>query len=112
MLADARFGAIAYPTGYIAKSGVFAAYCAHGICPILIADAARETDGLIPGRHYCLGVPDRIVPEAHSANIAENAWDWYQSHSVTAHVRALEGLMVDVRARMASHPPGGISDDR
>ena len=58
LMQDALFGLLAYPVEYVAKSSVFAAYCAHGICPLLISNNYAQADGLEAGRHYLPGVPD------------------------------------------------------
>ena len=57
VMQDALFGLLAYPVEYVAKSSVFAAYCAHGICPVLISsnyDAGGWFDG---GQSLSAGVP-------------------------------------------------------
>ena len=46
MLEDSAFGAVAYPVTTVAKSGVFAAYCAHGVCPVLISRGYSVASGL------------------------------------------------------------------
>ena len=48
-------GALAYPTDYVSKSGVFAAYCAHGICPVLLSKDYGAHDGLTANVHYAAG---------------------------------------------------------
>ena len=45
-LSGAAYGALSYPTDYVSKSGVFAAYSAHGMCPILLWQDYRPHDGL------------------------------------------------------------------
>jgi len=56
-LSDALFGILAYPADSVAKSGVFAAYCAHGVCPILLSKRYEPGDGIIAGNHYVAGLP-------------------------------------------------------
>src|SRR5262249_9713854 len=46
LLQRARFGFIAYPRDVIGKSGVFAAYAAHGVVPIVLSDKQGIFDGL------------------------------------------------------------------
>lgn len=85
LMADAMFGLLAYPVDYVAKSSVFAAYCAHGVCPILISPAYGEADGLVAGGHYLPGIPiAEAMPDV--ASIGQAAWRWYQNHDLQHHV--------------------------
>jgi hypothetical protein len=92
-LSDAMFGLVAYPASYVAKSSVFAAYCAHGVCPILLCDRYEQADGLVPGEHYLPGVP--MIDEQMGSRecIAARAWQWYQPHRLAEHVR-LHALLI------------------
>lgn len=86
ILSKASFGLVKYPVEYVAKSGVFAAYAAHGVCPILISDIFETSDGLVIGENYLSGLPDEIVNEAKSRYIGQLTWEWYQSHRIGVHV--------------------------
>ena len=83
ILSNATFGLLKYPVEYIAKSTIFAAYCAHGMCPVLISDVYSEADGLVAGKHYHAGIPDHPIDEL---KIGQFAWEWYQPHSISTHV--------------------------
>lgn len=89
LLADSAFGLIAYPTDYVAKSSIFACYCAHGVCPVLLADDYAQVDGLTPGVQYIAGIPVEEVALDSVHRIGEAAWDWYQPHRLQSHVDAL-----------------------
>lgn len=93
LLRDALFGIIAYPVGYIAKSSVFAAYCAHGLCPVLLSKGRAPSDGLLAGQHYLLGVPTGIVDADKAQQTGEGAWGWYQSHTIACHGNALRHFL-------------------
>lgn len=88
LLCSARFGLLSYPVDYVAKSGVFAAFCAHGLCPILLNRRYPPVDGLRPGVHYASDFPD-CVNEEQVARISNAASNWYQTHNVDAHVANL-----------------------
>lgn len=87
LLITARFGILAYPVEYAAKSGVLAAYCAHGVTPILASKQSLAYDGLIEF--------DQYFPYSHLLKkdirnfefIGERAFDWYKSHSIENHLR-------------------------
>ena len=90
-LADASFGVVVYPVNYVAKSGVFAAYCAHGVCPILISKSNVEADGLVAGHHYLTGMPDAKVNS--NTTVGQKAWEWYQPHNVLSHANTLANII-------------------
>lgn len=92
-LEQARFGLLCYPPHVVAKSGVFAAYCAHGVCPVLLADDYATHDGLMAGRHYAAGFAALAAPGLDHDAIGAAAFDWYQPHRVDAHVQAFRDLM-------------------
>src|SRR5262249_12137209 len=78
-----RFGFIAYPLDFIGKSGVFAAYAAHGVVPIVLSDKQGVFDGLQPARHFLDGL--RLGTGAGAQDLAllqHNLLTWYTSHSV------------------------------
>jgi hypothetical protein len=92
LMQDARFGLLAYPVEYVAKSSVFAAYCAHGMCPLLISSNYAQADGLVAGSHYLPGVPD-AGDLSQAASIGQAAWRWYQPHDLNIHASTLLELM-------------------
>lgn len=96
LMQEARFGLLTYPVEYVAKSSVFAAYCAHGICPVLVSKGYAQADGLIAGMHYLPGVPDAsTIPDA--ASIGQAARGWYQPHNVNIHLDTLNNLFSNRR---------------
>lgn len=97
-LSDAMFGVVAYPVGYVAKSTVFAAFCAHGGCPVLISKHYLPADGLVAGVHYLAGIPNGVLQQSHIGSVAAAAWAWYQPHRVTAHVDAIHHLTSRIAA--------------
>jgi Glycosyl transferase 4-like domain len=81
LLQRARFGLVAYPLDFIGKSGVFAAYAAHGVVPIVLSDKQGAFDGLQPARHFLDGL--RLGNGAEDlASIQRKLFTWYTSHSL------------------------------
>jgi hypothetical protein len=81
LLQRARFGLIAYPLDWIGKSGVFAAYAAHGVVPIVLSDKQGAFDGLQSARHFLDG--RRLGNGAEDlASIQRKLFRWYTSHSL------------------------------
>lgn len=70
-----------YPTEFLGKSSSFAAFCAHGILPIVFSKPGPILDGLVPGTHYWLVGNEPSSFQADQAQtIANNAYGWYQGH--------------------------------
>jgi hypothetical protein len=100
ILDQARAGFVDYFSGYLAKSTIFAAYCAHGLLSVFPQENASEADGIRCGEHY-VTVRELLAGKDDSAwqRIADNARRWYEAHDLrsTASVvaRVLEGPPVE-----------------
>lgn len=93
LMKTSTYGLLAYPVDYVAKSSVFAAYCTHGVCPVLWSKEYAAADGLVADRHYLRGLPADLSTSAVTAAIGESAWAWYQPHRLAAHAASLQQLM-------------------
>jgi hypothetical protein len=76
-LLTARAGVAFHTPAFLPKSTVHAAYCAHGVAPIVLTLDPRAPE-LAAGIHY--GTP-AIAPEALS-DLASSAHAWYQGHAL------------------------------
>ncbi|MBD2503647.1 glycosyltransferase family 1 protein [Anabaena azotica] len=88
LLLNSLVGFFNYHTQYLAKSTIFAAYCAHGLLPIGMSYKGQDVDGLEAGKHYWLA--DKYLQTMNLSTgqiVADNAYAWYQKHqlSVQAH---------------------------
>jgi hypothetical protein len=82
---SARAGFFAYPTAYLGKSGVFAAYAAHGLVPVTYsANRARNEDGLTSGEHYLLANDLNGCDAGSIGKIGTGAHRWYLAHCIEA----------------------------
>jgi hypothetical protein len=89
VLLDAIAGFLSYPPPiYLAKSTIFAAYCAHQLIPILTSSSAVPVDGLHAGKHYWVA-DEQIEPLSLDAGeaIADNAYTWYQTHNLSVQAK-------------------------
>ncbi|MFA5983155.1 MAG: hypothetical protein WC782_03985 [Methylococcaceae bacterium] len=95
LLSNTMFGLMAYPLEYIAKSGVLAAFCAHGVCPILISKSYPPTsvDGLLPNQHFLTGVPKSVCIPSIAAEIGQASWLWYQTHRLETHIEIFNDIL-------------------
>jgi len=94
-LSRASYGALSYPVDYASKSGVLAAYSAHGLCPILLWNDYRPHDGLVANVNYVAGFAALDATDAWT--IGQEARRWYEPHCVDAHVDALRQMSNEVR---------------
>jgi hypothetical protein len=81
-MSTSMLGFICYTSDYLEKSGVFAAYAAHGLVPVLPnACMVLNTRGIIAGQHY---VSPAYLSSEHDDALLENVSDrtfyWYQGH--------------------------------
>lgn len=91
LLLEARFGLLDYPSQFLGKSGVFAAYAAHGCVVLDTCSPGPDTDRLVAGEHY-LSLPTltrtSMPADSHIA-IAARAAAWYADHRVGDQAREL-----------------------
>lgn len=110
---------IHYDSCRLGKSGVFAAYAAHGLVPV-VQDSGEQgrnwaigrsdtagvsIDGLVPGQHYWKpSLPDASGSRhlAMLQSIATQAHDWYQEHCLSVQAEMFYQQLCD---RTGSPPP-------
>jgi len=83
ILSQSKVGILNYYSGYLGKSGIFAAYCAHGVVPIFPVPNHSQADGLFHGQHYLLPNDLRTTGlESRLSLVAENVRRWYLGHNL------------------------------
>jgi hypothetical protein len=100
ILSRAIAGFFSYHPAFLGKSTIFAAYCAHRVIPISATMSDFLEEGLQPGRHYAL--PTQYNTEkrdmALMQAIADEAYVWYQGHSLSVQAQAYYTLLSDLKA--------------
>jgi Glycosyltransferase Family 4 len=82
LILSARFGLLDYPLQLAAKSGIFAAYAAHGLVPLLRSAAGGRADGLQHGVNLVrAGEPLPGLPDA-AEGLSAMARLWYLDHAL------------------------------
>jgi hypothetical protein len=93
ILRESLFGFIALDTGMLSKSSVFAAYCAHGIVPLVAGSEGGEADGLYANRQY-LGTPLKAgIGGEQLETVSQSAHTWYRGHGVAAQASQYAGIL-------------------
>jgi hypothetical protein len=79
------FGFLSYPHTRLAKSGVFAGYCAHGVVPLMARHFPGKVDGLEDGIHV---LSPRTAAAAQASGLEQcsvAASRWYLGHRLHDH---------------------------
>jgi hypothetical protein len=88
-LARCGAGIVWYPPAQLVKSSIYAAYCAHGLAPMIAGSwkgSERSEDGIEEGRHFLY--LDRVASGANGQlikGVAEEVHNWYRAHNVSRH---------------------------
>jgi hypothetical protein len=93
LLLASRAGFLAYPPGFLPKSTVFAAYCAHGVVPICASSGRNGSGPLAPGEHYLPPPPACPVGEPGLQAVADRARAWYLEHSLERQMKVFPRLV-------------------
>ena len=84
-LTHARFGYLSYPANCLAKSSIFAAYCAHGAIPVIANPFPDEVDGLRDGVQVLSAATAGAALASGLDRCSEQGWQWYRAHGVRIH---------------------------
>ncbi|MEA5626094.1 glycosyltransferase family 1 protein [Nostoc sp. UHCC 0251] len=76
------------PPTHLAKSTIFASYCAHRLIPCMTISSKVPIDGLEKGKHY-LSADNHSnkISLKYGQDIADNAYKWYRTHSLPAQAK-------------------------
>jgi len=92
-LRHARAGFLVYPQALLAKSTVYAAYCAHGV-PTVCPTGTGPVQGLIsprPGIHFASNA--RGISATSLQAIADQALAWYRMHNLEKHTATIAAAL-------------------
>ncbi len=97
ILLNSWAGFLDYNPDYLAKSGIFAAYCAHGLLPINAQTNTLSVDGIEFGKNYWVPVESTIGLKnlVEMQAIADNAHKWYQTHRLSVQASVFFAQLVD-----------------
>jgi hypothetical protein len=85
ILSDSIIGFLIFPPPVqLAKSTIFAAYCAHGLIPYMVSGSKITINNLEMGKHYLsTSNPSYNFSLKIGQEIANNAYNWYQTHNLS-----------------------------
>jgi hypothetical protein len=96
IISSSRVGLMNYFPGYLAKSGVFAAYSSLRALPLLPRFDSPESDGCGPGKNYLF--LDQVNSQMNIdtlQQVADGAWGWYQTHNLSRTAEVYARLLKD-----------------
>jgi hypothetical protein len=88
ILRSVRYGLIEYPGAYLSKSGVFAAYAAHGLAVVNGNPTPAGVDGLCADVQYLSGGRELALDIDDARRVAGQLHAWYQGHTLARQARA------------------------
>lgn len=99
ILSESLAGFLNYDPQRLGKSGIFAAYCAHGLLPINHRALDVRIDGLEVGKQY--GCPHYSeIDLSRGQAIARQAWQWYSSHTLSKQAHTVFNALPSIGAHV------------
>lgn len=101
-LTESMAGFLTYFDDSLAKSSIFAAYCAHGVLPVLASRSISDPDGIRAEREYLPALEmQEPITGAQMQAVADNALGWYRKHS-------LAETAANLATFISAWPPSGF----
>ncbi len=91
LLLESRAGFLNYYPARLSKSGIFAAYCSHGMLPVHGIRDVLEKKSPLPNVHYW--VPEVSAKISDLQKIADQAHDWYMTHNLESQAYSFSKFM-------------------
>jgi len=80
---SARAGFFAYPINCLGKSGIFAAYAAHGLVPVTFEGNKMENgDGLVRGEQFLSAAGVSGMVGSRFEEVGRRVHQWYSAHTI------------------------------
>ncbi len=98
------FGFLSYPATHLAKSGVFAGYCAHGVIPVIARSFPGHVDGLEDGVQVLSPRTATAVQPSGLEACSIAAWRWYLGHRLQVHAAVYARWMDESTHGMEAAP--------
>ena len=96
-MSDARAGFFSYPAACLGKSGIFAAYAAHGVAPVTYGtNAGVSKDGLRPDEHFLPVSPSYRCDAQRIESIGQQVRRWYMGHKISEQAAHYASVIRDV----------------
>jgi len=82
ILSESRIGILPYPNrSVLGKSGIMAAYAAHGVVPVAMQVSHEDADGLNAGLHY-MTASAPVASSSALKSVQTKLLEWYRGHAL------------------------------
>ena len=85
VISESKFGFVQHESIGLAKSGVFAAFCAYGAIPVIQHSFSGTKDGLRDGVELISPKTAGLAQESGLEKCSAAAWAWYRKHRLQVH---------------------------
>lgn len=93
LLSSCKFGFVHHPSFCLAKSSIFASYCAQGVIPVVAEPFCGVVDGLTDGLQLVSPTTAESATQSGWVDRSRAAWNWYMSHCVHLHAEQYANWM-------------------
>jgi len=108
-LLNARAGFFTYPAAYLGKSGVFAAYAAHGVAPLTYAkNVAANGDGLSERDHFISTGSWYSYGAGELQRVGVAARAWYANHAIDVQAKGYSEIFQLLDREIARAAPAPL----
>lgn len=104
LLCTSRFGLLDYPARYLGKSGVFAAYAAHGCVAVNLSERHGDADGLRAGIDYIDLHGGHSNASEALTQMSRRLNRWYGGHSLALQAGELLHAAHDLLSGVVAEP--------
>ena len=101
LFSQAMFGFVSHLPSILAKSSIFASYCALGAIPLLSEPFTGEIDGLTDGVQVISPDTVDLVKDSGFGPCSLAAWKWYSEHNLRAYATGIRDWTIHARSRRA-----------
>lgn len=93
VFSQTQFGLATHEWFCLGKSSVFAAYCAHGMIPVMTRPFPKPADGLREGVHVVTARTAEAMRNSGWELPSRAVWNWYMEHRVRKHAERYANWM-------------------
>ena len=100
IMRNARYGFFTYPTPYLGKSGIFAAYASHGIIPITTDENDETNEDQLHLNNHFLTCGALAGNTDSMSDIGEQVHAWYANHRLEVQAQKYAAMLTENGAEL------------
>jgi hypothetical protein len=95
IMRNARFGFFTYPTPFLGKSGIFAAYASHGLVPITVDGNVEANEDQLQLNNHFLTCSALTSNMGTAPMIGERVHAWYTEHCLFVQAQQYAAMLTE-----------------